>query len=96
MVRQLGLRDPAVLVGSFDRPNLVYRVLPLVDVYAQTIEVIRRHADEAVIVYCITRKDTENMAAVLKANGIQAEAYHAGHGIRPSGIGCKMRSPPKS
>ncbi len=78
VVRQLGLRDPAVLVGSFDRPNLIYRVLPLVDTYAQSIEVIRRHPNEAVIVYCITRKDTENLAAVLKTNGIAAEAYHAG------------------
>ncbi len=78
IAHQIGLRDPAVLVGSFDRPNLIYRVIPLVDAYAQTIEVIRRHSAEAVIVYCISRKDTENMAAVLKANGIEAEAYHAG------------------
>lgn len=78
IVRQLGLREPAVLVGSFDRPNLAYRVLPQVDVYAQAIEVIRRHPDEAVIVYCISRKDTEHMAETLKANGIAAEAYHAG------------------
>ncbi len=78
IAQQIGLRDPAVLVGSFDRPNLAYRVIPLVDAYAQAIDVIRRHADEAVIVYCISRKDTENMAAVLKANGIEAEAYHAG------------------
>ena len=78
IAHQIGLRDPAMLVGSFDRPNLVYRVLPLVDAYGQAIEVIRRHAGEAVIVYCISRKDTENMAATLKANGIEAEAYHAG------------------
>ena len=78
IVAQLGLRDPAILVGSFDRPNLVYRVLPQVDIYAQTIEVIRRHAGEAVIIYCISRKDTEQMAATLVANGIQAAAYHAG------------------
>ena len=77
-LRQLALRDPAVLVGSFDRPNLVYRVIPLVDRYGQTIEVVRRHANEAVIVYCIARKDAENVAGVLKANGIAAEAYHAG------------------
>jgi ATP-dependent DNA helicase RecQ len=78
ILRQLALRDPAVLIGSFDRPNLVYRVIPLVDRYGQTIEVIRRHANEAVIVYCITRKEAENIAAVLTANGIAAEAYHAG------------------
>src|SRR5262249_35602219 len=78
IVAQLGLRDPAVLVGSFDRPNLIYRVLPQVDVLAQTIEVVRRHPNEAVIIYCITRKDSERIAATLKANGIHAAAYHAG------------------
>ncbi len=78
VARQLKLRDPAVLVGSFDRPNLIYRVVPQVDVCGQAIEVIRRHPNEAVIVYCITRKDAERVAAVLNANGIQAAAYHAG------------------
>jgi ATP-dependent DNA helicase RecQ len=78
IARQLGLREPAVLVGSFDRPNLTYRVLPQIDVYAQSIGVIRRHPNEAVIVYCISRKDTEHMAETLKANSIAAEAYHAG------------------
>ncbi len=78
IVRQLGLRDAAVLVGSFDRPNLIFRVVPQVDVYEQAIQVIRRHGGEAVIVYCISRKDTETLASVLNANGIKAEAYHAG------------------
>lgn len=78
IAKQLGLRDPAIMVGSFDRPNLIYRVIPQEDVYRQTIDVVRRHAGEAVIIYCISRKDTENVAAMLKANGIEAEAYHAG------------------
>jgi len=78
VARQLNLRDPAVVVGSFDRPNLVYRVIPQVDVSEQTVEIVRRHRNEAVIVYCITRKDSEKVAAVLNANGIQAAAYHAG------------------
>ena len=78
IVRQLALKDPRVLVGVFDRPNLVYRVVPSVSVYVQTLEVIRRHADEAVIVYCITRRDTEELAAFLAANGVNAAPYHAG------------------
>jgi ATP-dependent DNA helicase RecQ len=78
IVAQLGLRDPAVLVGSFDRPNLIYRVLPQVDAAAQTVEVVRRHPNEAVIIYCITRKDSERIAATLNANAILAAAYHAG------------------
>ena len=63
------LREPEVLVGCFDRPNLVYRILPQVDRCEQTIEVLRRHAGEAAIVYCISRKDTEQMAAVLTDAG---------------------------
>ncbi len=78
IVAQLGLRDPAVLVGCFDRPNLVYRILPLMDREAQIIDVVRRHQGEATIIYCISRKDTETLAATLNRNGIQADHYHAG------------------
>ena len=67
-----------MLVGYFDRPNLIYRILPMVDRAEQTIEVLRRHAGEAAIVYCLSRKDTEQMTAVLKAAGIRAAHYHAG------------------
>jgi ATP-dependent DNA helicase RecQ len=80
IIEQLGLEKPNVLVGRFDRPNLVYRILPRVDATRQVIEVIRRHEREAVIVYCITRKETEEMAASLRANGVKAGAYHAGLG----------------
>ncbi len=78
IVVQLALRDPAVLVGRFDRPNLVYRIWPQTDRYKQTLDVIARHPQEAVIIYCITRKDTEAMAGWLKEHHIKAAAYHAG------------------
>ncbi|MFZ0658342.1 MAG: DNA helicase RecQ [Candidatus Binataceae bacterium] len=78
IVKQLGLKDPAVLVGSFDRPNLLYRVIPKNSVKAQVADVVRRHSGEAVIVYCISRKDTETMAAYLADAGIRAAHYHAG------------------
>jgi ATP-dependent DNA helicase RecQ len=78
IVAQLRLRDPAVLVGTFDRPNLTYRVLPRVDVAQQVTDAIRRHPDAASIVYCIARKDTEELAADLRRRGIAAEPYHAG------------------
>ncbi|NLE38438.1 MAG: DNA helicase RecQ [Pirellulaceae bacterium] len=78
IVEQLRLRDPAVLVGRFDRPNLVYRVLPSVDRRAQILEVLRRHAGEAAIVYCLSRKDTEAMANFLRDAGLRAAHYHAG------------------
>src|SRR5216684_3083589 len=76
IVEQLQLADPAVLVGSFDRPNLVYRVVPRGDV--QVGGVLRRHPRQAAIVYCISRKDTEAMARRLVADGVRAAHYHAG------------------
>lgn len=78
IVSQLALVEPTVLVGSVDRENLVYRVVPKVDAPRQTAEVIARHADEAVIVYCISRKETESIAAWLSEHGTPAKAYHAG------------------
>ncbi len=78
IIEQLGLRDPAVLVGSFDRPNLLYRVRPKLDVNAQIGETIRLHKGEASIVYSISRNDTERLAAYLASEGVRAAAYHAG------------------
>jgi len=78
IITQLRLRNAAVWVGTFDRPNLVYRVVPRVDAHEQTAAVLRRHAGSAVIVYCLSRKDTEAMAAWLQRSGVKAEAYHAG------------------
>jgi ATP-dependent DNA helicase RecQ len=78
VIEQLRLKDPAVLVGTFDRPNLVYRVIPRVDVDAQVLEAVRRHAGQAAIVYCISRKDAESLAATLSAAGVRAAHYHAG------------------
>lgn len=75
---QLHLRDPEVLVGTFDRPNLVYRVVPRTDRVGQTLEILGRHRGEASIVYCLSRRDTEDLAARLAAEGILAKPYHAG------------------
>ena len=75
---QLQLRSPDVLVGTFDRPNLCYRVVPRTERIAQVLEILGRHAGEASIVYCISRKETEKLAARLAAEGILARPYHAG------------------
>jgi ATP-dependent DNA helicase RecQ len=78
IIERLELFSPTVLVGTFDRPNLTYRVVPSVDVRAQALEAIRRHTGEAAIIYCISRKDTERMADYLISQGVDAAAYHAG------------------
>jgi ATP-dependent DNA helicase RecQ len=78
IARQLALRDPATLIGTFDRPNLVYRVVPRADRVAQVLKILGRHRGEASIVYCISRKETERLAARLAAEGLLARPYHAG------------------
>jgi ATP-dependent DNA helicase RecQ len=78
IINQLGLKDPAVLVGNFDRPNLVYRVVPRRDRLRQVFEVIDRHKGEAGIIYCIRRSDVDELTAALRKRGTQALAYHAG------------------
>jgi len=78
ILTQLRLRDPVELIGNFDRPNLVYRVLPRIDAASQTLEILNRHRGEAAIVYCLSRRDTEELAATLAARGVRAAHYHAG------------------
>jgi ATP-dependent DNA helicase RecQ len=78
IARQLGLREPAVLVGDFDRPNLTYRVLPRQDESKQVIDVIERHRGEAGIIYCTRRKDVDALAEKLRKRGQNVVAYHAG------------------
>ena len=78
IIEQLRLQDPSVLVGAFDRPNLVYRIIPRIDAEMQAWEVLRRHPGEAAIVYCLSRRDAESMAESLKERGLRAACYHAG------------------
>ena len=75
---QLELRAPAVLVGSFDRPNLVYRVIRKHKPMEQIAEAIARHPGEGAIVYCLSRSDADQTALGLRARGVDAAAYHAG------------------
>ncbi|MGI8782601.1 MAG: DNA helicase RecQ [Acidobacteriota bacterium] len=78
IIEQLRLQSPALLVGTFDRPNLVYRVVPRIEAYGQTLDVLRRHPGQAAIVYCISRRDTEALAAYLASQAVRAAFYHAG------------------
>ncbi len=78
VVKQLRLRDPLVLVGRFDRPNLTYRVIPRTRVVEQVTGVLSRHEGRAALVYCISRKETEALADALASKGLDARAYHAG------------------
>jgi ATP-dependent DNA helicase RecQ len=78
IIAELHLKNPVVLVGSFDRPNLVYRVQPRTDRLAQVLAAIARHRDQAGIVYCIRRAEVDELAAALTRRGLKALPYHAG------------------
>jgi len=80
VIEQLALRDPLVLVGHPDRPNLVYRAFPRHDTDVQLLAAVRRHAGEGGIVYAQTRREVERIAARLQGAGVPAAPYHAGLG----------------
>jgi ATP-dependent DNA helicase RecQ len=80
IVSQLALRNPLELVGSFDRPNLVYRVLPRANLRKQLQDILARHRGEAGIVYCQSRREVDGLAEWLRENGVRAVPYHAGMG----------------
>ncbi len=78
IVKHLKLRAPAVHVASFNRPNLTYRVKPKRGAAEQLLAFVRERAGESGIVYCQSRRATEEVAAMLARNGVTARAYHAG------------------
>ena len=78
IVRHLKLRDPAVFVASFNRPNLSYRVLPKDQPVKQITEFVRRRPLDSGIVYCATRAAVDRLAESLSDRGFPARPYHAG------------------
>jgi len=66
------------LVLGFDRPNIKLSVAARSDGKAQLLDFVRRHAGRSGIVYCLSRKKTEETAAFLERSGVRALAYHAG------------------
>jgi ATP-dependent DNA helicase RecQ len=75
---QLALRSSVELVGSFDRPNLLYRVIPRNNLKKQLQDVLARHKGEGGIVYCTSRREVEALAEWLTTIGVRARPYHAG------------------
>jgi len=79
IVARLELVDARQFVGGFDRPNLRYRVVPKTDARRQLLRFLRdEHPDDGGIVYCLSRKRTEETAAFLEREGFSALPYHAG------------------
>jgi len=78
IAEQLHLKNPKMLIGSFDRPNLVYKVRRRANIMKQVCAVLDRHKGESGIIYCIRRKDVDAMCARLAAKGYSVAPYHAG------------------
>ena len=77
--KNLGIVGAREFKSSFNRPNLYYEVRPKTkDVDKDIIKFIKQHQGKSGIIYCLSRKKVEELAAILKANDIKAEPYHAG------------------
>ena len=78
IVEQLGLANSEILVGSFDRPNLQYRVERRTDSIGQIQRVLNRHKGESGVIYCISRKNVDATSEALNRLGHKTLPYHAG------------------
>ncbi len=78
IVTQLGLKHPATFQGSFNRANLFYRVHPKRGAYQELTAYLKGQPDASGIIYCLSRSNTEELAARLKSDGFDAASYHAG------------------
>ncbi len=76
--KNLSILDADIFKSSFNRPNLYYEVKSKQDVTKEIIKYIKNNAGKSGIIYCLSRKKVEEMAEVLKVNGIRALPYHAG------------------
>lgn len=78
IIHHLRLREPAVFIASFNRPNLSYRVIPKDQGVKQIAEFVRKRPMDSGIVYCATRAATDRLAGSLTDRGFPARPYHAG------------------
>ncbi|HUX94492.1 MAG TPA: DNA helicase RecQ [Bacteroidales bacterium] len=76
--KNLGILDADVFKSSFNRPNLYYEVKSKQDVSKEIIRYIKNNNGKSGIIYCLSRKKVEEIAELLKVNGIKALPYHAG------------------
>ncbi|MEX2483122.1 MAG: DNA helicase RecQ [Brumimicrobium sp.] len=76
--KNLNMVDAKVFKASFNRDNLYYEVRPKKDVEKEIIKYIRKRKGQSGIIYCLSRKKVEQLAEILRVNGINALAYHAG------------------
>ncbi len=78
IVQQLNIPTADLFLSSFNRQNLSLTVAPGQNRFRQILAFLRRYKKEAGIIYCLSRKSTENLSQKLRHNGYRALAYHAG------------------
>ncbi|UMB55374.1 DNA helicase RecQ [Lutibacter sp. A64] len=78
IIEQLNIPHATQFIASFDRKNIELEVRPANDRISQIIKFIKKQPKESGIIYCLSRKGTEQIASKLKLNGINAKSYHAG------------------
>jgi len=78
ILEKLNLKNPAIFISSFNRANITYRVSPKKHSFVQLLGFLEDRKDESGIIYCLSRKSTEALAADLRDEGYLAQAYHAG------------------
>ncbi len=78
IIRQLSLKNNKTFTSSFDRPNLTYRVEPKKDFSTKLFSLLEKHKNESIILYCFSRKDTEELSENLNKNNFRSLPYHAG------------------
>ncbi len=76
--KNLGILEADVFKSSFNRPNLYYEVKSKQDVTKEIIKYIKNNTGKSGIIYCLSRKKVEELAEILKVNGIKSLPYHAG------------------
>ncbi len=78
ILKELGIEQAKIFISSFNRPNLNLTVIKKKNALEKLLTLLENYKNESVIIYCFSRKDTENLANGLNHNGFKARAYHAG------------------
>ncbi|MCK4745227.1 DNA helicase RecQ [Candidatus Parcubacteria bacterium] len=78
IVNQLSLDNPKIFISSFDRKNLTMRVVEKQGAFGKLLSLVKKYKSESSIIYCFSRKETEEIAAKLREEGFAALPYHAG------------------
>lgn len=80
IIQNLRLKEPRIFISSFNRSRLHYDIRPKENAFNELVDLLQApgHIDRSAIIYCFSRKETEEMAGALRDRGFKAEAYHAG------------------